>query len=43
MHNAIEILYGKIKSLKISLNKDYQSLGYGFVTFEEIESAEKAI
>ena len=35
LHSKLEEKYGKIKSLKISLNKDYQSREYGFVTFED--------
>lgn len=35
--------YGDIKSLKISLNSDHQSRGYGFVCFQEADSAAKAL
>ena len=31
--------YGEIKSLKISLNPDHSSRGYGFVCFQEPQSA----
>ena len=34
--------FGEIKSLKISLNPDHTSRGYGFVCFQEPESAAKA-
>jgi len=35
--------YGPIKSLKISLDKDHNSNGYGFVCFEDAQSAKIAI
>lgn len=35
--------YGPIKSLKISLNPDYSSRGYGFVCFQEKDGADKAL
>ena len=35
--------YGKIKSLKISLNDDHSSRGYGFVCFDDENSATKAV
>lgn len=35
--------YGEIKSLKISLNEDHKSRGYGFVCFQESLSAKKAL
>ena len=35
--------FGDIKSLKISLNSDHQSRGYGFVCFQDAESAGKAL
>lgn len=35
--------FGKIKSLKISLNPDHSSRGYGFVCFEEQDDASKAV
>jgi len=35
--------YGPIKSLKISLNSDHSSRKYGFVCFQEPESATKAL
>jgi len=34
---------GKIKSLKISLNPDYSSRGYGFICFQDEGSAAKAL
>jgi len=34
---------GKIKSLKISLNPDYSSRGYGFICFQDEGSAGKAL
>lgn len=35
--------HGDIKSLKISLNADHSSRGYGFVCFKDEESANKAL
>ena len=35
--------YGDIKSLKISLNSDHQSRGYGFVCFQDPSSAAEAL
>ena len=35
--------YGDIKSLKISLNSDHQSRGYGFVCFQDPNSAQQAL
>lgn len=35
--------YGAIKSLKLSLNSDHSSRGYGFVCFQEPESAAAAL
>ena len=35
--------YGDIKSLKISLNSDHQSRGYGFVCFQDSSSAGRAL
>ena len=35
--------FGCVKSAKISLNKDHESNQYGFVAFEDIESAKLAI
>lgn len=35
--------YGKIKSLKISFNSDHSSRRYGFVCFQEANSAQEAI
>jgi len=34
---------GKIKSLKVSLNADYSSRGYGFICFQEEEGASNAL
>ena len=34
--------YGPILSSKVVLDGDHRSLGYGFVIFEHLESAEKA-
>lgn len=34
---------GRIKSLKISLNADYSSRGYGFICFEEEQGASQAL
>ena len=35
--------YGDIKSLKISLNSDHESRGYGFVCFQDPTSARRAL
>jgi len=35
--------YGDIKSLKISLNSDHESRGYGFVCFQDATSAMEAL
>ena len=35
--------YGKVKSLKVSLNEDHTSRGYGFVCFDTEEAAESAV
>ena len=35
--------YGEVKSLKISLNPDHESRGYGFVCFQDPTSAESAL
>jgi RNA recognition motif-containing protein len=35
--------FGRVKSAKISLDKDHKSNLYGFVAFEDIESTVKAI
>ena len=35
--------YGDIKSLKISLNSDHESRGYGFVCFQDPTSAKQAL
>ena len=35
--------HGKIKSLKVSLNSDHTSRGYGFICFQEEASAMNAI
>lgn len=35
--------FGPIKSLKISLNGDYSSRGYGFICFENSDAATKAL
>lgn len=45
-HKEIEEKFeavGKIKSLKISLNPDHSSRGYGFICFQEEEDASKAV
>lgn len=34
---------GRIKSLKISINSDYSSRGYGFICFEEEHAAIEAL
>ena len=43
LHEKLEDKFGKIKSLKISIDKDYKSNGYGFVTFWASENAEKVL
>ena len=35
--------YGKVKSLKVSLNEDHSSRGYGFICFDSEEAAESAV
>lgn len=35
--------FGRVKSAKISINKDHESNGYGFVCFEQEEDSKKAI
>ena len=42
LHNLFEPM-GKIKSLKISLNPDFSSRGYGFICFQEEASATAAL
>ena len=42
LHNLFEP-HGKIKSLKISLNPDFTSRGYGFICFQEEQSAQTAL
>jgi RNA recognition motif-containing protein len=32
-----------VKALKVSLNEDYTSRGYGFICFEDKEAAKKAL
>lgn len=41
-HNIFAI-YGPILSLKISLNADHSSRGFGYITFQNAESARNAI
>ena len=44
LHKNIESEQGmKIKSLKISLDSQYNSREYGFITFETSETAKKAL
>lgn len=35
--------YGKVKSAKISLNKNHESNEYGFVCYDDSKSAEVAV
>ena len=42
LHKTFE-QFGPIKSLKVSLNMDYSSRGYGFICFENPESAQRAL
>lgn len=42
LHGMFEQI-GKIKSLKISLNPDFSSRGYGFICFQEEHSAQNAL
>ena len=42
LYKAFEY-YGKIKRLNIALNADHSSKGYGFITFEDEATANKAI
>jgi len=42
LHRDLEKIfseYGQIKSLKVSLNPDYSSRGYGFICFQDKDSA----
>ena len=41
LHQKFEA-FGKIKSLKISLNPDHSSRGYGFICYQDEESAKKS-
>ena len=42
LHQAFEQI-GKIKSLKVSLNADFSSRGYGFICFQEEAAAQAAL
>lgn len=42
LHKIFE-QFGPIKSLKVSLTHEYESNGYGFICFEEADSAPKAL
>lgn len=42
LHNKMSE-YGTVKSLKVSLNPDYSSRGYGFATFQSPEEASQAV
>jgi len=42
LHNKFKV-YGAIKSLKVSLNSDHSSRGYGFICFQEEQSATAAV
>ena len=43
LHKTIEEnKYGGIKSLKVSINKDYSSRGYAFITFDKSDDADGA-
>lgn len=42
LHKIFEVV-GKIKSLKVSLNPDFSSRGYGFICFQEEKSAIDAL
>lgn len=42
LHDIFKI-YGPIASLKISRNSDHSSKGFAYISFEQTESAEKAI
>jgi len=46
LHKDLEKIFqecGQIKSLKVSLNSDYSSRGYGFVCFQDKDGADKAL
>lgn len=46
LHRDLERIfseYGQIKSLKVSLNPDYTSRGYGFICFQDKDSAQQAL
>ena len=42
LHEAFK-KYGEIESAKVSLDKDHNSKGYGYIKFQTPEQAEKAI
>lgn len=45
-HRQLEAIFdscGKIRSLKVSLNSDYSSRGYGFICFEDEQGAQRAL
>jgi len=42
LHNKFSA-FGPIKSLKISMNSDHTSRGYGFICFQDEESAHKSV
>ncbi len=46
LHENLHNLFsdcGKVKSLKVSINEDYSSRGYGFICFQDKDGAEKAL
>lgn len=46
LHEDLEKLFadcGQVKSLKVSLNSDYSSRGYGFICFQDKDGAVKAL
>ena len=42
MHEIFEN-FGEIKSVKVSINEDYSSRGYGFVCYQDVQSARNAL
>jgi RNA recognition motif-containing protein len=42
LHEIFE-QFGEIKSVKESINPDYSSRGYGFVCYQNVESARNAL
>jgi len=43
LHDFVSEKFGKVKSLKISLESDHLSRGYGYVCFEDVSSANECL